>query len=739
MLLVVFALPSVLNAAEFETLHVGFQGVAKVGQWLPVKAVVSGLPPSKSVQLRAAFSDPRGDVCVEIVDTAQTDAKGEVSLEGLFKTGRQEGLGQIQILQQEDQRVLCQQSVLHGRYVLPPDEETRVHSTLVLYRLEVPFLATFGEVAGIEELLRNAENYADETSLLYGVNFASTSQLPDTANGLQALNMILLTDDFKTTADQSTAIREWVMKGGRLFVSSGKTVPEFVESELGEWLSPQFDIRSEPINVRDLSSMQSYVSGATTLQTNRQTLAMAVMNSDQTVNEVTSLDGPVVGGQSSGAGAIKFIAVDLNKKPVAGWSSLPAFYEVLFFGKKLSRQSTQESRTSRISQSGISDLATQMMATVDAIPESGRWSTWAIMAMIIVYLLLIGPVDYLLVAYILKRPHFTWVTFPLFIAAGAAGLYAACDANTEVQLNQLHLLDIVPNKDGADAHTQSWMSVSSPQTMRGDLKAEIALPLEESQDGSLDLTWSGRPEDIYGGMYRVGGIGLGQQSYIHDAARNENLTGVPLLTNGSRELLADWKIRSKTKLINSNLSVSGYGLLNGTFSHSLPFPISEWAIMHGNRVYRSRKEAGEEAIAAGQDWDSQADDVYASDLKAFLNASRLIKEAGKSAGNRGMTQIVTPYNAESTDPVYIVTMATFYQAAGGSKYVGLSNSLLGQVELSDTIRMNHAVLIGVAEMPVTNLSIGDSPLPARQSKTIVRLLLPIDRRPSKGIAPKPDD
>jgi hypothetical protein len=100
---------------------------------------------------------------------------------------------------------------------------------------------------------------------------------------------------------------------------------------------------------------------------------------------------------------------------------------------------------------------------------------------------------------------------------------------------------------------------------------------------------------------------------------------------------------------------------------------------------------------------------------------------------------VTQYDAKSKDPVYVITMATFYDAAGGSKYVGLSNSVLGDVELSDTIRKNHAVLIGTADVPATNLAIGEIDQSASQSKTIVRLLLPLDRRPATGLAPKADN
>ena len=83
-----------------------------------------------------------------------------------------------------------------------------------------------------------------------------------------------------------------------------------------------------------------------------------------------------------------------------------------------------------------------MMSVIDAEPELGSWSTWSIMAMMVGWLILIGPVDYYLVTNILKRPHLTWVTFPLMIAGGVFATVWALGTNSTIQLNQLSFVDI---------------------------------------------------------------------------------------------------------------------------------------------------------------------------------------------------------------------------------------------------------------------------------------------------------
>ena len=96
--------------------------------------------------------------------------------------------------------------------------------------------------------------------------------------------------------------------------------------------------------------------------------------------------------------------------------------------------------------------------------------------------------------------------------------------------------------------------------------------------------------------------------------------------------------------------------------------------------------------------------------------------------------VSSAYDSRSVDDIYIMTMASFYEAAGGTGYVGLSQSMLNNLELSDTIRLNHAVLVGHVNKAPTALSVNGELVTPDDSRTIVRILLPVDRRPSEGRA-----
>jgi hypothetical protein len=724
------------SAAEFRSLRLGYDGVGKVGKWLPITAEAVGLPAGENVQLRAAFTDPRGDTCIHIVDEVKVDSDGSVIFTGCFRCGRTEGLGTVSLnVSEAPDSAILRTTVAHAEDVEQYDSGVPVQRMLKLNKAGILTLMTVGEVAGIEELLRNADFYSSTQPLLQGVHVESVQQFPDVAVALESIDYLLLTDSFAMSPAQMSAIQQWVRVGGHLLVSAGESVTALAESEFGDWLSPVFGLRSEPIQTRDLTSLQGYVQGASRIEDNYRSVPMAVLQRGQTLPVVDSLSGLIIGRQSVGTGVVTFIAVDLNQRPVSQWPSLPQFYETLLFGEKLTKRSGKASRNRRISQSGVSDLSTQLMAAVDATSEAGRWSTWGVMGIIVGWLLLIGPVDYVLVTRVFKRPHFTWITFPALIIGGAAVVYSFAADNSSLRLNQWHVVDVTAEEGRSRFTTRSWMSVSSPHTMRSDVKAVPAVPGATSTEHAT-LTWAGRPEDVFGGMYRTGGIALGRQSYTHEGLDDGRLTGVPFLTNGSRSLFAEWNSESD-RLIDTRLSASGFGLLTGTFSHDLPFTISDWVVVYGNRVYRTRGHASEGTrLAAGDVWDSRSPEIFAFDLKTWLNGSRTVSLSGSELrSNRGATKVNTPYDKSSVDPHYILTMASLFDAAGGSDYTGLAQSQFRQMELSDTIRLNHAVLIGLTAAPATSLAVGDVTIKPTTSRTVIRLVLPVNRRPSSGLAP----
>jgi len=425
----------------------------------------------------------------------------------------------------------------------------------------------------------------------------------------------------------------------------------------------------------------------------------------------------------SAAGIITFVTVNLNARPMAQWKSLADLYAQLILGASVSR-AISDHESARISSSGVTDLATQLMASVDAQPHTGRWSTLSVMALAFVWLVCIGPLDYFLVVVVLKRPHATWLTFPLWVAAAFAILFWLKTADEQRPvLNAVHVMDVARDGDESVIQAVSLMSLSVPQTGRKELGAESAGQLTASDN--LELTWSGRPENVYGGLYRTGGVGRGQDAYRRDARQPTVLTEVPTLVDGSFEMQARQSMTADKPLLESTLSASGFSLLEGTLTHHLPEPVHDWILVYGNRVYRARDDA-RESLAPGEVWESRQQGSWIADLKTYLGGRRAAREKPKSGVRSDTAQV--SYNSRRRDPLDIVTMMSLYQVAGGSNYTGLSHGAFDYMDLSDSVQMNYALLIGWMDSPVTTLTLDGQTLPADESSTIVRILLPVDRR-----------
>jgi hypothetical protein len=73
-----------------------------------------------------------------------------------------------------------------------------------------------------------------------------------------------------------------------------------------------------------------------------------------------------------------------------------------------------------------------------------------------------------------------------------------------------------------------------------------------------------------------------------------------------------------------------------------------------------------------------------------------------------------------------------YQSAGGEVFVQLQNDQLRRDEVSDTVVLNSALVIGTIDLPLATLRLNDQETTPEASETVVRLFLPVRRLPRIG-------
>ena len=717
-----------IYAAEFESVVVGYQRQAQVGTWMPVHVTASGLSPGQVTSLVITAQDARGNNVNETCQSSVANSSGLVVLDGLTRTGRLDSPVRIQLIDQATSTSLCSTTIRCSEDKLRGNIAD-VQKSLRLYRHDVMFLLTIGTPAGIEGLLQQAANLSPDSPAIVGVSIDSIAHLPEDASSYDLFSAIILNGNVHMNAAQFKAVKTWTQTGGHLIVSCADGIDELLATPFGQYLDSLFSLSEETriVTDTDLAALQQIVPRATRISTDRRLVMMAQLQSDQPIVMAESGNGPLVVRIGSGGGKVTFVSVDLNSRPFLQWPSLSDCYAVLMLDAPLSKSDSRV-RSSRISSSGISDLSTQLMTTIDPQPQNGRWTTWNVMAIAFGWLLLIGPVDYLIVVVLLKRPHFTWVTFPLWVLLGFLGLYFLKSGDSEAVLNSVHIVDVTENGSGHAVHALSLFSMSAPTTSRAELKALPGAVLD-ARTKAVSLSWSGRSEDVYGGMYRATGIGGSSLSYARNSNQPDALISVPLLIDGSFETQASWDAEFDRPLHESELNVSGYGLLGGWFTHHLSVPIHDWVVVFGHRIYRARDET-RESLAAGQKWTFQPGGSRISDLKSYLTGRRPARETPVQVGP-GQSSIHVEYSTGGRDPLDIVTMMSLSETAGADSYTGLSNHTLRRLEVSDSIRLNQALVIGWTESPATQLEVDGVLVSEQSSTTIVRFMLPVDRRPAR--------
>jgi hypothetical protein len=108
--------------------------------------------------------------------------------------------------------------------------------------------------------------------------------------------------------------------------------------------------------------------------------------------------------------------------------------------------------------------------------------------------------------------------------------------------------------------------------------------------------------------------------------------------------------------------------------------------------------------------------------------------------NVGGEERSTPWNPGDFENLdRLMELISVHESAGGSKYTGLYNRYLSDLDCSDVIRLDRAILICELKDSSLTWSMRRNSVPIQpndgQRKTFLRLIIPVSK--SKAIGPKP--
>ncbi len=728
-LLFVSRLPCVVDAADgdsptaasplsIQDVRIGVAGFYKVGRWTPIEVDIEATS-SFAVQLVVGVTDPDRNRTRQPASEV-TRTGGKQTLQGQFIAGQMDGVIRVDIESSGQ--------VLAHRTLRPAVGETTASATHVPLTMTTQlWLVDEGtrvfEV--VAERINGTGRLTDLSPPVVVVSSSGLSRFPDEPGSLNAVDVVVMTqfDDMSVKASEN--LREWVSAGGHLVVA-GSDAKQFEASPLSTWLP----VRVEgDARVRDLS-------GLTRLLPGQEPLRISTMNAlrfdyDAGQSLATGLDGPLLARMPLGFGRVTLLALDLANPPLSTWSGLGSLCELLADYEQTRRRASSASLGR--SQSGVTDMQTQLAAALDQFPQINKPSNRLVMGLILLYVLAIGPLDYLLVHRLLKRPHWTWVTMPLLVLTGTgmAVRYAGARTPSTVNANQLDLIDI--DLTSRTCRLNSWLSFLSPESQRYAIDAALneRFAPQDATPSVHHVSWTGIPGTGFRGMYRLGGLDLARPSYSF-APNGVGILDLPVAVRSTGSITSHYlhELPADVPTISGAL-VESSGQLNGSITNDLDVPISDWILVHANRVYRPSEGSYDPSVhklLPGETLTlNDRNKVIPRVLKGYLTGVRrtLIKRTGRQGDDVVAGQDV--YDPLDRDLLRLVRTLSFFEAAGGREYTGIDNQALSSLDLTPLLHLDRAVLFGVVDLEAQQLLVDGTPPPTLSRESFIRVLLPVER------------
>ena len=558
------------------------------------------------------------------------------------------------------------------------------------------------------------------------VRVSDATQLPAKWYGYEAVDLIVLATSepgvyaaLKPNSPEIEALDQWTRMGGTLLLCAGRQAEKVLAPQTPLCrFSPGRLVRTLPL--RHSSTIESYCGSAVPVPREGigQLLDLRVPQLADVRGTVEAREGnlPLVVRRAWGFGNVVFAAFDLDLAPLRDWQDRGLLVGKLLDIEEIPLDAPHD--TGAVLHYGFDDMAGQLRSALDQFAAVPFVPFSLIVAIVIGYLLLIGPVDYFVLRKFNRRMELTWLTFSWIVLAFCLGAYLLAQSlkGDRLCVNQVDLVD-VDLSSGAVRGT-SWADVFSPAVDRYDLSFQPRrLDGTAAADTGALVGWLGLPGEALGGMNpKTATMAAWKQAY-ECSPRLDALIGVPLPIWSSKSLNARWTTTATSRLAAkiADRDRTPVGLVTNT----LDFPLKDCLLCFGRWAYRLGDLAPGESAEVGPGCERR-------DLTTLLTGRKFVFEEG--------TQRATPYDRGSVDVAYILRAMMFFKAAGGHRYTGLVHRHQGFVDLSDLLKTDRAILVAIGpqddpQSPAHGARLvlnGQTPAgPQDRHTTIYRFVVPV--------------
>jgi hypothetical protein len=679
---------------RIESVEIGFAGTYKVGHWMPVWITVGGAVDPAEVRVELETVDGDGvQVTYRDDRTLWWDSteNGQRRLLQYVKTGRTRAPLTVRIL--SGGRVVAERGFSAGE--LPAPQRSTQQLILVLG-------PSIGEQEAIRRRLRDQ---ADQVTI---ARVETVSDLPRRWQGYEGVNTVIAATSETSVlesmdAEQFDAFQRWLSLGGRLVfcvgqrgaevLAAGSRLAALAPGELAE-----VSAQRTTTGLEDFASATERLDSAGGQRIRRFAMPMTVLTDVRGVVESSEIGGPAgqvptIVRHPYGLGQVVFLAFDPDLAPFDRWQGRPGLVaRVLQSGYARRGQMDEESELRQMTHWGYDDLIGQFRAALDQFAGVIRVDFSWVVGLIVIYVLLIGPVDY----YLLKRFqrwHWTWLTFPLLVVGFCllAVLLSLTTSGDRVHINHLDLVDV--DVERSLVQGTSWLHLYSPASEAFNMRLQTTPALPEQATGTNDqwFTWQGLPGDGLGGLNTRATEAFFTQGYLirqfddpGGRSRTE-MAGVPIQVSSSKALMSRWSA-GVAMPDTGELTVDSNGLLSGQLVNPLEVELNDCQVLYRNWSYPLTGSLRPGAVVAFEG-------LRPRNLEWRLTRRQVVDTR----------EVGTPWDQASLDVPRILEALMFYQAAGGRRYTGLTHRYQTHLDLSEHLRMGRAILVGRAARPAATL------------------------------------
>ncbi|HVK09440.1 MAG TPA: hypothetical protein VM597_11750, partial [Gemmataceae bacterium] len=630
---------------------------------------------------------------------------------------------------------------------------------------------------------RNLSNNALRNGWVETAQLLELGLLPDQWFGYGAADVIYLGTaadrqfwvDFAAPQHEKRrkALAEWVRRGGRMIVSVGANP----------------DVLNEVKEIRDLLP-------ATVSPTGKRNVPKLTYSWDLTGNIVSPRGAIEAGGKAEfavvtpapradrsarvllyegegegrkplgvqgayGLGRVTLIGFDLDRPPFAEANQRAPFYENLFSaaGYRLPDATANYERATGYSSTGpkMDEHVLMLQGSLDYFEGVPVVSFGWVALFILIYIILIGPVDYLFLKKVVKRLEWTWVTFPVIVVSVSAAAYFAAYAlkGRDLKINKVDVVDI--DLAGRRVDGQTWFTLFSPRIHDYSLGVE---PAGAAADGGpawsagtvasakdTVISWHGAVER-YGS--RSSGSGFFDKRYSYQTAGDPDdpnrdlyaagIERVPIQVWTTKAFTAKWTApihpEKPPVVADLGLAKGSDTYLTGSITSHLPLTENptDIALMWRGKVFKldDLPTGVEKRIGNSSD--------AGEPLPAWLTNQAKYSTAQSRPSSYGPGMIRPETAGTTTQPVYRLWADLFYEAAEAqavNQGYGLNasvRSLDQSWRVAGADRPEHAIL--VIRLATKERSAEDATAdPANPSKLWVDALPTVANPPARPAVP----